>query len=109
MKTTYTRTNKFKDLTKAIFKLYIYNESKYGRDFDCDDIYRDFDCDVIEWTYTNVTSFDIITDQDAKDIEKEMYPDFDEYNEYLILHFSDGSQATFKYSYVDMFILKPTI
>lgn len=100
MKRTYTSTKRFNDLTKATFKLYIYDKVKYG---------RDFDCDVIEWTYTNVTSFDIITAQDAKDIEKEMYPDFDEYNEYLILHFSDGSQATFKYSYVDMFILKPTI
>lgn len=100
MKTTYTRTNKFNDLTKATFKLYIYDEVKYG---------RDFDCDVIEWTYTNVTSFDIITAQDAKEIEKEMAPDYDVYSEYLVLHFSDGSQATFKYSYVDMFILKPTI
>lgn len=100
MKETYTRTKKFKDLTKAIFKIYIYNESKYG---------RDFDCDVIEWTYTDVTSFDIITAQEAKDIEKEMFPDFDVYGEYLILHFSDGSQATFRYSYVDMFILEPTI
>ena len=97
MKRTYTRTKKFKDLTKATFKLYIYNESKYG---------RDFDCDVKEWTYTDVSSFVIISHgQEAKDIEKEMYPDYDPYNEYLILHFSDGSQATFRYSYVDMFIL----
>lgn len=101
MKTTYTSTKKFKDLTKAIFKIYLFNESKYG---------RDFDCDAIEFIYTDVTSFDIIDrGQEAKDIEKEMFPDFDEYGEYLILHFNDGSQATFRYSYVDMFILKPNI
>lgn len=101
MKRTYTSTKRFNDLTKATFKLYIYDKSKYG---------REFDDNVIEWIYTNVISFDIIQGgEEAKYIEKEMYPDFDEYNEYLILHFSDGSQATFKYSYVDMFILKPTI
>jgi hypothetical protein len=98
MKRTYTNTKKFKDLTKAIFKIYLFNESKYG---------RDFDCDVKVHTYTDVTSFEIISHcQEAEDIEKEMFPDFDEYGEYLILHFSDGSQATFRWSYVDMFILK---
>jgi hypothetical protein len=98
MKRTYTSTKKFKDLTKAIFKLYLFNKSKYG---------RDFDCDFKECTYTDVTSFEIISRcQEAEDIEKEMFPDYDEYGEYLILHFSDGSQATFRNSYVDMFILK---
>ena len=97
MKTTYTSTKKFNDLTKATFKLYIYDDIKYG---------RDFDCDVIEWIYTDVVSFDIIQGgEEAKELAKEMAPDFDIYSEYLILHFKDGSQASFRYSYVDMFIL----
>lgn len=97
IKRTFTSTKKFDDLTKATFKLYIYDETKYG---------RDFDCDVIEWIYTDVISFDIIQGgQEAKEFEKEMAPDYDIYSEYLVLHFKDGSQATFRYSYVDMFIL----
>lgn len=101
MKRTYTCTKKFKDLTKATFKLYIYDEPKYG---------RYFDADVIEWTYTDVVSFDIIQGgQEAKELEKEMEPDYDIYSEYLILHFKDGSQATFRYSYVDMYILNSNI
>lgn len=101
MKRTYTSTKRFNDLTKATFKLYIYDKSKYG---------REFDDNVIEWIYTNVISFDIIQGgEEAKDIEKEMTPDYDVYSEYLVLHFEDGSQATFRYTYVDMFILKPNI
>ena len=97
MKRTYTRTKNFKDLTKATFKLYIYDDIKYGRDFD-----EKFK----ECIYTDVISFVIIQGGvEAKEIEKEMAPDFDVYNEYLILHFKDGSQASFSYSYVDMFIL----
>lgn len=46
-------------------------------------------------------------DLETKSIEKEMAPDYDIYSEYLILHFVDGSQTTFRYSYVDMYILKP--
>ena len=96
MKRTYTRTQKFNDLTKSTFKLYIYDEPKYG---------RDFDANIIEQIYTDVVSFVIIQGgKEAKEIEKEMSPDYDVYNEYLILHFKDGSQETFRYSYVDMFI-----
>lgn len=98
MKRTYTSTKRFNDLTKATFKLYIYDKVKYG---------REFDDNVIEWIYTNVISFDIIQGGvEAKDIEKEMTQDYDVYSEYLVLHFEDGSQATFRYSYVDMFIIK---
>lgn len=101
MKRTYTSTKRFNDLTKATFKLYIYDKSKYG---------REFDDNVIEWIYTNVISFDIIQGGvEAKEIEKEMTPDYDVYGEYLILHFEDGSQATFRYSHVDMYILNSNI
>lgn len=97
MKTTYTSTKRFDDLAKATFKLYIYDEPKYG---------RDFDANVIERIYTDVVSFDIIGgDEEAEEIEKEMRTDYDIYSEYLILHFKDGSQATFRYSYVDLYIL----
>jgi len=99
MKRTYTRTTRFKDLTKATFKLYIYDTPKNG---------RDFDANIIEQIYKDVVSFVIIQGgQEAKEIEKKMLPEHDDYNEYLILHFKDGSKATFRYSYVDMFILKP--
>ena len=97
MKRTYTSTTRFNDLTNATFKLYIYDEPKYG---------RDFDSIAIERIYTDVVSFDIIQGGDeAKEIEKEISSDYDVYSEYLILHFKDGSHATFRYSYVDIFIL----
>ena len=56
--------------------------------------------------YTGLTAWDMIEGgKEAEEIESEMDEDFlDENHEYLILHFNDGTQATFRNSHVDMFI-----
>ena len=57
--------------------------------------------------YNNITSWEIVSDIDAKEIEAETTSDgIDELHEYLVLHFEDGSESTFRNSHVDMFILK---
>lgn len=95
MKKTYTRTLFIEDLTKATVKVYINDKPKYDEDSK--------EIDVL--TYTGLTSWDIVTGQDAEELEAKGMGDLiDENHEYLVLHFEDGSKATFRNSYVDMFI-----
>lgn len=98
MKTTYTRTLFYEDLTKANIKLYLYKDSKYHA--------KQYDHDPIIIEYTDVKSWDIIEGGiDADIIESETDgSNYDELHTYLVLHFADGTQATFRYSHVDMFI-----
>lgn len=100
MKTTYTRTMMIEDITKATFKLFLTEGCKYTAK-SAEDLGKE-----IEVKYTGVTSWDIIEGgQEAEEIEE--YTDAestDEFHEYLVLHFEDGSQATFRNSHVDMFI-----
>ena len=57
--------------------------------------------------YNNIIRWEIISGDDAKEIEAETTSDcIDELHEYLVLHFEDGSESTFRNSHVDMFILK---
>lgn len=99
MKRTYTSTLLNPDLTKAVFRLYIMEHSKY-------DMTATSEREDIMVTYTGVKAWDIIEGGiEAEEIEAETDADgIDENHEYLVLHFEDGSTSTFRNSYVDMFI-----
>jgi hypothetical protein len=95
MKRTFTRTLFVEDLTKATFKLYISEYSKYDPDTSGGEI---------EVNYTGVTSWDIIEGgKEAEEIEANT-DCIDNNHEYLVLHFQNGETSTFRNSYVDMFI-----
>ena len=95
MKNTYTRTLFIdnEELQKATVRLYIYDADKYTR----------HDADETEVTYTGLTAWDVIEGgEEAAEIESDGL--IDEHHEYLVLHFNNGTQATFRNSHVDMFI-----
>lgn len=94
MKKTYTRTMMVEDLTKATVKLFITEGLKWE------------DPEKIRVEYKGVTSWDIISGgTEAEEIEAETDADgIDEHHEYLVLHFEDGSTATFRNCHVDMFV-----
>ena len=57
--------------------------------------------------YEGITDWSIVSGIDAIE-EVERFADnssIDDMHEYLILNFEDGSKATFRNSYVDMFII----
>lgn len=93
MKTTYTGTVFHRDLREAKVDVQIFEGIKYsGGDY------------VEKIQYTGLTSWDIITDEDAKELEAGMGELIDENHEYLVLHFEDGKTATFRNSHVAMYI-----
>ena len=51
--------------------------------------------------YKGIKFWEIVTDEDAEEIEANGL--IDEHHEYLVLHFEDGNTATFRNSHVDMF------
>lgn len=57
---------------------------------------------VTEHTYNDVTNFEVKTISD-EEIYKEGFDEVDEYKEYAIMTFADGSIATFRNSHVDIF------
>lgn len=93
---TYERTTFTEDLTKATFRLYISEATKYEAEPD----------DVREATYTGVKSWSII--EGGKEAEEiEAWTDasgVDENHEYLVLNFANGTTGTFRNSHVDLFI-----
>lgn len=97
MKRTYTRTMMIEDLTKATVKLYLTENCKYTA--------KDLG-EETEVEYTGVTAWDIIEGgEEAQEIEAMTdEASADEFHEYLVLHFEDGTEATFRNSHVDMFI-----
>lgn len=74
----------------------IYNGCKYDKE-----------SGVIELAkYSNIKEWEIVTEDDANEIEKELERrniELDRYHEYLVLHLTDGNTATFKNSCVEMF------
>lgn len=93
---TYERALFIPDLTKATIRLYIHEATKYEAPED----------DEIEVEYTGVKAWSIIEGgQEAEEIEAQTDASgIDENHEYLVLHFEDGSEATFRNSHVDMFL-----
>lgn len=95
MTKTYERTTFIENLADAKVKLYVYENSKY----------TGIRCEEKEVNYTGLKSWSIVDGEDAKSIENETDGScIDENHEYLVLNFVDGTTATFRNSYVDMFI-----
>ena len=100
MKTTYNRTMMIEDLTKAVVELHIYENCKYTTKR------AELAKEEIMVSYTGVKSYSIIEGgKEAEEIESIIdASSVDEYHEYLVLHFENGTASTFKNSHVDMFI-----
>lgn len=98
MKKTYTETWTMNNekLEDATVKILVYNANKYTGNI----------TEEREIVYKGVTAWDIIEGGiEAEEIESMTDADgVDEHHEYLVLHLRDGRTATFKNSYVDMFI-----
>ena len=94
MKTTFT------NYRNAKVEIEIYSECKYTASKEVFDNSK-------KVQYEGVTDWSIVSGIDAIE-EVELFTDnssIDDMHEYLILHFEDGSEATFRNSYVDMFII----
>ena len=96
MKKTFTckfgMTNE--DLQKATVQLYITEGVKWNNPGEEKEV-----------KYTGLKSWSLVDGEDAMKIEAESDGScIDEYHEYLVLEFIDGTTATFRNSHVDMFI-----
>lgn len=96
MKRTYGGVWNKADLRKATVKVEIFDKTKY----EAEEVDREVE-------YTGLTSWDIIEGGDeAAEIESMTDESgIDEYHEYLVLHFEDGTESTFRNSHVAMFII----
>lgn len=97
MKRTYTGTLRYttpEELQKADITIFVHDVSKYHDRTLGNEIH-----------YTGLTSWDIISGGDEAKAIENIFDIHDDCNEYLVLHFNDGRIATFRNSYVDMFII----
>lgn len=94
---TYTRTTFIEDLRNALVTIFVTEGVKYNLTETRQEI---------KVEYKGVTSWDIIEGgKEAEEIEAICdAASVDEYHEYLVLHFEDGTTATFRNSHADMFI-----
>lgn len=97
MKTTYTGTMMIANLEEAEVKVIMFDGNKYtdsnlGKER--------------EVNYTGLTSWDVISGgEEASELEAQTDAEsVDEDHEYLVLHFNDGTAATFRNSHCDLFI-----
>jgi len=97
MKTTYTGTMMIANLEEAEVKVIMFDGNKYtdsnlGKER--------------EVNYTGLTSWDVISGgEEASELEAQTDAEsVDENHEYLVLHFNDGTAATFRNSHCDLFI-----
>lgn len=98
MKKTYTRTMMIADLTSATFKIDVYQNNKF--------MVLPTEETTVTINYTGVQSWDFIAGEDAEEIEADLDgSELDDNHAYNVLHFTDGTTATFRQSYTDMFIL----
>lgn len=80
-------------LQQATIRIFVYKEDKYTEKI----------TDETEIKYTGLTAWDIIEGgEEAEAIEADGL--VDEHHEYLVLHFNDGTTATYRNSHVDMFL-----
>lgn len=87
---------KYKVRTGATVELELHKEVKY--------VDRSEDLPKIK--YSDVVAFEVVHGEAAAQIEAESDGScIDDYHEYLVLFFANGETATFRNSYVDMFII----
>jgi hypothetical protein len=96
MKRTYTRTMMISNLAEATVKVILYENNKYTS--------KDLG-EEHEVNYTGLKQWSIVNGEEAIEIEELTDGScIDDLHEYLVLEFVDGSTATFRNSYTDMFI-----
>lgn len=104
MKKTYNETWMMsnEELQKATISLIVYGGDKYSDELSVNEL----EDDMREVKYTGVTAWDVISGgEEAEEIEADTDASgIDEHHEYLVLHFNDGTTATYRNSHVDMFL-----
>lgn len=72
-----------------------------------DDVkYKESSKEFKEIRFKNVKAFEVVNGDRAKEIEAHTDGScIDDYHEYLIIYFEDGTESTFRNSYVDLFAL----
>ena len=80
----------------AVVEVEVYSECKYTAS---EEVFEN----AIKVRY-EISSWDIVDGEEAAEIESMTDEScIDDNHEYLVLHFTDGDEATFRNSYVDMF------
>lgn len=75
------------------FELKLYDKIKYR--WDSKGIYNIL--------YKDIVDYQVVWGKEAKKLEQYCTPDnIDDYHEYLVLEFKDGTTSTFRNSYVDL-------